>query len=204
MLSAPGELRSLRYQDSTRMATTTTAFIPERARFGFIAPEAGYLIESMPVPKAELIYAITAGVVAAADTGEDQAFSIACLLPDTYGYVLTEGSVFLRDTEAGDIDDWGDDLTCTLTDGNWLAAQDMIGGKVTPNTSTLGDRTYVIKNPSSKIITPIGTGGNLFTRGWNKTIDNGPMTLWCLFRFLEFDLRQVHHWAINTPFPVRG
>lgn len=183
------------------MATTSTPFTPPRQRLGFIAE---IPIQDLPVPKAELIFAQSAQTITAAAAGEDQQFTITCQLPASFGYVLTEGSVFLRDAETGDIDDWSADLTCTLTNGDWLAAQALIGGLVVPNTSILADRSYSLKEPSQKIVEPIGTTGNMFIRGWNKVIDGGPMTIWFLFRFLEFDLRQVHHWAINTPFPIRG
>lgn len=184
------------------MATTSTTFTVAEARFGFISEIVN--ISESPIPKAEIIYAITGGTVTAAAAGEDQEMIIFCPLRQGYAYVLTEMEMLFREAEAGDIGDWDASMTATTTNGAWVAANRFDGGIAVNNSTSLQDRTFKCAQPTQKIIIPTGpAAANLFIRGWNTSIDGGPMTVNFLARFLEFDLQQAHHWAIQSQFPVR-
>lgn len=189
------------------MATTSTAFAPAGIRFGYIGQNQDF---QMPIPRAELLFVINAGAITLAASAEDQDFSISCLLPEGYGYVLSDCSAYLQDAEVGDIADWSASMHSFLSNSNnadakrWFAAQRIQGGDVVGVTSVIGTRAYQLVQASTKIIIPIaGNSGQLKVTGFNSTVDGGPMTLYFLAKFLEFDLNQSYHWAVNTPWPVR-
>jgi len=129
-----------------------------------------------------------------------------------YGYVLVDANLFMCDIEAGDTGDWDAALQCFLQNagsgggatGRWRIGQQLTAGPVYNTTSVISCKNFTIVNPSNKIIVPInGLDGSMIVTGFNTTVDGGAMNLDYVFKFLEFSLSQVHHWMVNTPFPVR-
>lgn len=192
------------------MASTLTAFVPRPERFSYIGLPPGMLTETVPVPRAAINFRINAGVVTEAAAGEDQLFSIACLLAEGYGYILSEINLFFNDAEAGDGADWGSMLTAWVSntdvthDDRILSGIKFEGYTMVTSTTALSSSVFQVDLVPSQTIIPVqGTSGKLHVSGFNATIDGGPLTLWFLAKFLEFDLAQAHHWAVNTPYPVR-
>lgn len=192
------------------MAITSTTITPSITRFPYIGQG---MAADGPIPQAEFIFRSLNATVDAAAAGESQNFIINCTLPPIAAYVLSECTLDLRDAEVGDIDTWEDDLVAELENtsagveasGRWRIMNRMQAGGIQALASeTLAQKSYILTNPSNKIIIGINGGsGRLGIRGATLTIDQGAMSLSFVAKFLEFSLAQAHHWAVNTPWPVR-
>lgn len=132
---------------------------------------------------------------------------IDCDLPSSFAYVLMEVSLEMGDNESGDMANWDAGMRCFLTDGitgaTWRASPIMDAGAIYTVTATLKGRHYQVPTVPRKMILPGSAGGRLSVSGQNLTIDEGPMTVFFLAKFLEYDLNQAHYFAVNTPIPVR-
>lgn len=186
------------------MATTATPFTPEPQRFAYVG--IGSQSVDNPIPQAEVIFALFNQVVTAAAAGEDQNFSITCNLPKGYGYILSSVSLGLSENEAGDLANWNSDLRARLTAGDnlWRATPLFTASALYLRTAVLKGRSFQIPDPPNKIILSIGDNQATFAaESWTATIDQGSLAIDFLAKFLQFDLRQAYHWAVNTPWPVR-
>lgn len=191
------------------MATTFTSFTPAAQRVGYLGLGADNL--NNPIPRAELNFAVYAGVVTAAAAGEDQQLDVTCTLPPGYGYTLIHMSAWWFDAEAADTADWDADFRSFVSNvnagsdpGSWLSGIAMPGSNIWHQSAVLTGRTFVAADLPQKIIIPLnGRSGLLTARNTNVTIDGGPLTFYFLAKFLEFDLNQAYHWAVNTPWPTR-
>lgn len=162
-----------------------------------------------PIPMAELNFVSVGGTLTEAAAGQDQCAIIACNLPKGYAYIFAGAEMDIQEAEAGDIADWNLDwrsyLLNTGTAGGeqWLAGIKMTGDRAYNFSATLQGRIFKAQ-PISKVVIPVYDTDALYqVQGCNVTIDGGPMTLYFLATFLQFDLNQAHHWAMNTPIPVR-
>lgn len=195
------------------MATTTTEFNPNPIRFSYIGLPPDSDVTS-PIPKAEINFIINAGVVTAAASGEDQEYMIHCALAPGYAYVLMNVNMYILAASVADSADWEDNANAWTSNANVHGGQpDFVGrylsglrleGITTNPGNGLGLKTYQVGNVTNNIILPLrGYPGALHISNINDTIDGGALTMYFVARFLEFDLQQAHHWAINTPWPTR-
>lgn len=187
------------------MSIDTTVFTPTMIRFPYIAPPALAIPDSWltPIPRGEGIFSIFNGVVAAPSAGDSQSLSINCILPNSFAYVLVEVTCRLQDTEIGDSADWDDNMQSYVTDdasnGSWLAAPQTPGLRYrTNNLQVVGGQAFQMMLPPKKMILPKSDEGGLFLTNYNNSIDGGPMQIFFMAKFLEYDLNQAHFFAVNT------
>lgn len=111
------------------------------------------------------------------------------------------------DTEVGDAADWDSAFRCYLTDdvsnGTWLSCPIMNGSQLWSTSAILKGRSYQVTEVPRKLILPLNDVGRLQVEGQNTSADGGPVSIFFLAKFLEFDLNQAHMFSINTPVPVR-
>jgi len=210
MQRLPGALLSRR---TAKLPTTLTEFSPSPERFSFIGLPPGYNQDAsaIPIPAAQISFRVYGGTIAAAAGAADQSFRIHCLLREGYAYILNDVSMYLTDAEAGDIADWGTKVTAytsNVADGEtgespWLAGVPMEGINVINGSTALGAGIYTPARIPQNIIIPNSANAELHLNMFNAQTDGGPITLYLLATFLEFSIQQAHHWAINTPWPVR-
>lgn len=191
------------------MATTTTTLTLASSRVAYIG--VGVADGNNPIPRAELNFISYGGVVTAAAAGEDQLLSVVMSLPASYAYVLAHCSMWMFDAETGDMADWDTAFNALLTNvtsgtapGSWISGIRFSSDALWSRSAVLKGRTYVGTELPQKIIIPnVAGNARMVCDLRNLTVDGGPMTLYFLAKFLEFDLNQATHWAVNTPWPVR-
>jgi len=186
------------------MATTTTNFTPAPSRFSYSGLD---VPSNVPIPAAEISFRVDAGTVTAAAAAEDQKWQLHCYLAEGYAYILKGLNLYIYDAEAGDMADWTNQVACWLTNNTDGAPQYIIGlpmaGDIALTTAVLKSASWQVALPK-KIIIPLGGHqGELHLAQFNPVADGGPMTLYFQADFLQFSIEQAHHWAINTPWPVR-
>lgn len=189
------------------MATTTTTFTPAYNRQAYIGFGFQGSLET-PIPQAELNFIIYGETVTEAAAGLDQAIIVNCDLPAGYAYISRGVNVLLEDQEVGDIADWDTDWrafavnSLVASPSRWLSGIPLEGGLSWFHSATLSGRTF--KADAFPKLINCNDGPGLLRGGLiNPTIDGGPMALYWVASFLEFDLNQARHWAVNTPIPVR-
>lgn len=189
------------------MAITATSFTPGIKRFAYIAPVAPPDSWLTPIPRGEALFAINDGSVLAAAAGASQSFSITCVLPSTFAYIMMEASIELYDQEAGDIATWDSSIRCSVredvTAPAWTASPRMDAGSTYSLSAVLKGKSYQVADVPRKMIVPGIAGGLAYFEAMTTTIDLGILKINALIKFLEFDLNQAHYYAVNTPVPVR-
>lgn len=191
------------------MATTDTIITPDIYRIPYIG--VGPPSVDNPIPIAEINHVSFNATVTAAAAGEDQKLVVKCDLPQGYGYVLSHMSMWMYDAEVGDMADWDTSMNSYLTNvgsgstpGSWISGTRIKSDGLWTRSSTLKGATYLATELPQKVVIPsLGVKGQFYTEMRNLVIDGGPMTFYFLAKFLEFDLNQSYHWAVNTPWPVR-
>lgn len=190
------------------MATTATTLTPDYIREPFIGLPPQLSTLQSPIPQAELSFVTFQGSVTAAASTEDQLLTINCVLPTGYAYIFQGASLLLEETEAGDLAAWDQDFGTFLRNTNvagprrWLAGLKFAGGELYDRTAALKARIFVCPG-YNKLIRATNGDGLFSAAGRNVTIDEGAVTVYFVANFLEFDLNQARHWAVNTPIPVR-
>jgi len=189
------------------MATTATTFNPAPTRTPFISQ--GIDLVGTPVPRAELRFAIVGDEITAAASGESQSCLVVCSLPKGYAYYFMGCEIDLLETEAGDVVGWNADWrTYLLSSDTTGALRSLSGIKCTGCvpyywSAALKGRIYQAA-PIQRIIIPVyDTGAKYQCQNVNVALDGGPVTTYFTATFLQFDLNQAFHYALNTPQPVR-
>lgn len=191
------------------MATTQTFLQPAPQRTGYIG--LGLNDVSSLIPQAEVNFILRADTVIEAAAGKDQQLIIRCDLPAGFAYIFQGAQLLCDETEAGDMADWNTDLRSFLQNttaaapaqGRWLYPLSFTGGDLVNNSAVLKSRTFIAEAQSKLVIPLFGTVARMDSAFWNVVIDGGALTINFVAKFLEYDLNNAYHWAINTPIPVR-
>lgn len=191
------------------MATTVTSFTPNPLLFSYTGLPAGDLRANLP--RAEVHFGgpqLSANVTVAA-AGEDQRIDITCVLPSGYAYVLRELHLGMQND---DVADWEDNGFTTFqnatTDADRTTFVPM--GINSPGGGANGPALFRWKNwtltdPIRQVTLPaIGNQGlEFFLSLQNPVIDGAAGFAHFQIRFLQYDIEQAHHYAVNNPIPTR-
>lgn len=164
--------------------------------------------QSTGIPRAELNYTISNGVIALSGVGDSQRIVITCELPLSYAYVLQE--VSLCNLTGVDGDNWPDrGFACIrnnlLNGTDWKSAVDIFSrGDFSDAVGGFG-KSYICpsNNYVSRLIIP-ETSANFLMNLHNITTNQSAMTLGAFHcRFLQYDIAQAYTWPVNSPVLTR-
>jgi len=187
------------------MAVETTTFTPKLIKFGFegISDAAS---DTTAVPRQELFYTQSGENILSPPAGDSQSVELTFRLPFGFAYVITDVNFSIFGADAGD---WSGQANGYIANDT-PAQADIIahfGGWTFG--SPVGDgglvfRTYSFQELPSWVFIPQSNDGALvrFITSSNQ-IDGGTVGLQFVARFLQYDVSQAHHFAVNTPIPTR-
>lgn len=157
-------------------------------------------------PRAEVSFQMNGDVIPAAGTGDSVKLTVTCNLPIGYGYVLLEAHLGLIASDAVDWDKvaWGQ-----LQNGDaagtraWIAPLEFFsrGGS-----NADGRIIWSLQNRINQLV--LGASSNSGPSQFkfvvnNQVLDGAAGTFFGLVRFLQYDVEQAHHVAVNAAVPVR-
>lgn len=190
------------------MANDHTEFVVEPSLFAY----EGVKPVGSEVPRQELRFSILNGVVDAPAMATDtQTVEIICRVPRNYAYVLAEVHLAISGQDAFG---WASSAFATMDDGSaasdrtYVAPMEGVSNGFTWNLVGGSAKTRkawdwpcllkgtVIPNPGS-----IDTGLNV--HAGNASGSASLISLGFYARILMYDIEQAHHFAVNTPTPVR-
>jgi len=137
--------------------------------------------------------------------GDSQKLDIQCDLPVNFAYVLAEAhfSIF-----GADITEWETVADVFLTDGSGSGDQNRTEIKAIPAWSEGVVGTLLafrfdfqglgVTLPANSVSVP-----QMRLIIANDTIDGSVMTVNWSCRFLQFNIEQAYHYAVNSPLPIR-
>jgi len=190
------------------MAIEVTTRNPQAQPFGFTGFDETRT-KGADIARAELIYS-ELGVNVPQPVGLDQQqVNIRVSLRTGFTYVLLDYAVSITTTGGDLIEDWPNtgDYVYQPTDlpgAKFRFDGEMKADGVTIQNATQSKKDYrALNKPSFVMIPAVGANALLSVTLTNKA-EQGPLaTLAYFFRFLQYDVDQAHHWAVNTPTFVR-
>lgn len=191
--------------DTTATNLTSSMNVQTFAYIGFNEQQRSF----SAIPRSERVFSLTpaAANVTVAAAGKDQRVEFFMPLPQGYGYVMSElhCTLFGADTADWDATARVEAKDSTTTNNDWLAGMPCTSIGIWHRTNILPGRDYTVADNDllKKIIIPRSANAEVVFQLSNLVTDGVAMTLMGMVRFLMFDLNQVHHWAVNTPVPVR-
>ncbi len=189
------------------MATITTALTPTATRLAFIGPAPTIEQWETPIPQAEIAFIEQNAAVIISGVGDNQLISIVAALPRGFAYILAEANMNLN---SADVDAWQDSARFRIKDAGsgprWTVHQRFeASANVINNATSSFNKVYeLVHTPVQKVIIgDLDAAPELVIQVMNLTTDQAAGTLDFFCRFLQFELNQAYHWAVNTPWPVR-
>lgn len=191
------------------MAATVTTIAPPPLLFSYTGLPAGDL--RLNLPRAEVHFGgpqLSANVTVAG-AGDDQRIDITCTLPLGYAYVLRELHLSMVNDDAAD---WEDNGFTTWQNSTTEADRSTFvpmgihstgGGANGP--AGFRVKNWTLVDPIRQVVKPaVGNQGlEFFLSLQNPVIDGAAGFVHFMIRFLQYDIEQAHHYAVNNPIPVR-
>jgi len=187
------------------MATVTTTITPTPVPFPYSGlPDV--ISERTGIPRGEQSFNENGTAITLAGVGDVQQLIVNCNLPPGYAYVFRECNAFNLATDATDWDSTAYlGFTDSLTGGeqSFKIAVEMASSGATQ----FGTRKIINSpiEPFRQVILPAnGTSQIQAQLIWTNAVTNGAVgSLFFSCRFLQFDIEQAHHYAVNYPIPTR-
>ncbi len=188
------------------MATTT--FSPDPDRFAFTTfPQIAQ--EISPLPRAEVVFRVVTGVIAAGGGG-DQAVLINMAPPLNFSYVLVDCFMTVNAANSADIADWDAMAVGTIQTnegvGEIEVARFQGWNLSTAEGASIGDfrRVYQFDTLPKRLFNPTTLQPAICMVSVSNPVIGG-LAADCDFfgRFLQYDVSQKHHVAVNSPELVR-
>lgn len=186
------------------MARITSTFTPEPDVFPY-AGMAEAQADKLNIVRAELRFQINGDAITISGAGDDQEAVIDVNLPRNFAYVHLESHIGIICTDSTQWESvaWGG-----LQNGrggmtrDWIAPIEHFSNGAT---TFGGRRIWTAQAQVKSVILPASPGenGEWQFRVGNPTLDQAAGTMFALIRFLQFDVEQAHHFAVNNPMPVR-
>jgi len=159
------------------------------------------------VARAEIVYTGTVTIPQPAG-GDTQSINLQIDLPKSFCYVLLDLGLLIQ-APTDKIDDWPDNGSYIQRPGGEPATQfkftaglDATGVTIISDTSS--QKHYSLLNKPSYVLIPsVGLDGIVRITITNKGIDGPATTFEFYVRYLQYDINQAHHWAVNSPAYVR-
>jgi len=188
------------------MAIEFTTISPEPRPFAFTGFDET-VTRGADVARAEIVYTGNATIPVPA-VGDTQALVLDIKLPKSFCYVLLDVSLLIQ-TQSVSIDDWPDSGTYTqrpggepVTDFKFSGGLEASGNTIISDTSS--QKSWRLPNKPSYVLIPsVGLDGVVSIRITTKAIDLPQASFDFYVRFLQYDINQAHHWAVNSPAYVR-
>lgn len=195
------------------MATTQTLVAPEPLVFpwqGLDDP----LREISVVPRSEVRFQVTDGVITAGGAGNDQELIVQMTLPLNFAYAISEIFVRILPNTADATNNFSDVAELVVTDsgpaatraiGTFLPSNQALSSEPIQNIG--GIRCYCWSCLPKVIFKPQASAGvPIFSqlRITNDTDNDGTYNFDLFARFYTYDVDQSLHYASNTPTLVRG
>jgi len=188
------------------MATTATIVSPEATPFPYRGmPD--IVGQATGVPRGEISFSEPDGDITVAAAAEFQRLDVRCCLPIGYAYVFREMHLSLS---GADSNDWslfghgtfGDAETAGIRENSMLfefASRGVIPIETNPRI------TYSYVNLPKQVVLPVSNaeGPIAILSIINPVADGTLMKFIFSARFLQFDIEQANHYAVNSPLPVR-
>jgi len=197
------------------MPAELTIDTPLPTIFGFTSLPENFQTES-PIPRAELLFASQVNVPVPQVAQDNQVMRFELELPFGFAYVAVELTLNISDLggDFGNSLDWSHAASMIFRDAPSFQGSsftsDQVGlrnaAQVTgsdPDDSVNG--TVVYQFLQMPTVVAIAREPNALAQVTvSCLVNNGPEVRSRLFaRFLQFDVRQAHHYQVNTPFLVR-
>lgn len=188
------------------MATTATIFAPTPRFFPYAGIDDNQKAIT-GIPRGEIAFSIIAGAVTVAAAAEFQSIAVTCLPPPSYAYVVRE---IFASYSADDADDWSGCGLGNLSDAeaagarlNTMIYEMFANGAIDLETVFL--RNWTPQQLPKQVVYPTVPNGSIFSQNTfaNPVADGSAGTFTFNARFLQFDIAQANHYAVNYPLPVR-
>jgi len=180
---------------------TATVLTPEPQMFGFNTPP-DLLRELSAMPRAEVLFIVTNGVITAGGAG-NQELTINMALPANFAYVCVEAYAALQVTAGpqSDLADWSDEGFLGLVDGSSVTMSVFCPGIAHVNAGAGDFKQYRFPNILQRLIEGGATQIFFLT---NETVAGDSLQIEFMCRFLMYDVSQRHNVAVNTPMYSRS
>jgi len=198
------------------MAAEQTTIVVAPRVFGFTSLDEAFQTRS-DVPRAEFVFADQSVISQPVDPMNLQAVVYELELPFGFAYVIVELTLRITDQAAeGSSLDWGMAASLQLRDGttsgNSSFSVDSVGlrnagfdtgGGDKPEDAVRGSVFYEFNKLPTVVVIARDPNG-LASVAMNSLVDDGAAVTARIFaRFLQYDIRQAHHYQVNTPTLVR-
>lgn len=161
------------------------------------------------VPRGEVSFFVDNVEVPLTTGGNDQRYNINCILPQGYAYVLRELFMLIHGTNSGN---WSDVAIANLQDAETNSLRDNLmpfemftNGLLETGSATFARKAYTACQVPKQVLYPAAPqeGIKLEIINANTTVDQAVCNVQFNARFLQFDVEQANHFAVNFPAPVR-
>lgn len=189
------------------MATVTTTITPTTTPFaysGFNEPWA----EGTALARGELRFNNSGTNIAATGAGDNQQVTITLNLSSLFAWVLCDFSVLLT-SNASETVNFADQAQLFLTDASDSSLRTVFANMELISQGTnfhsgVGQKLYMPRRTySGVVISPLGGAPQLQARFFNTQAQDAAYTGSVDGRFLQYDLSQANHVAVNSAVPVR-
>lgn len=189
------------------MATELTTLTPNNLVFPWTFPRQGR--RELVTPRAEIRNVIDGSSIAATGVGDNQMWTIVVNLPENYAYTLLDYSVSIRGDTAT-ANNWGQVQNVKLQNGNTDATSDYEyrlqaynDGPEINGTELKYMRTFWLRSQPEMILVSTTNNVKLRSSQYNTTANDQAYTIYCLVRWLQYDLSDAYHSDVNTPILTR-
>lgn len=189
------------------MTTTTIPILPKIFSFTSL-PQVSQ--EESFVPRAEVIFTWFNEDITAGGAG-DQTAIITMALPINFAYVMVDCELRIDAADAGDIADWDDEAVGSVIEnrGDGPTRFLTMAFEGENHGTSIGAGIHFVRIYSFKTLPRSLFQANVRTTNPvslvvnNPVVGGGAATVAGFVRFLQYDVSQQHHFAVNTPAPVR-
>ena len=184
------------------MATiTTTPTLNERI-FPFVGTNE-VISRRTDLPRSTVRYSCVDVSIPASGAGNDRAISCSMAMPENFAYALTEVEALVRGPAGGDIGFETAFSQIELFVGSTRVRRVPLSYKFDQGVqmSSVYRKSNVFRvEPPKEVFLPDAEGMMFLTFQLMDATINGPDALFSFnCRFLQFDVNQAHHVAVNTP-----